>query len=416
MARRRQPPHLIWVADKIDKNTGKLRARGYWAIADGPTRISTGFGLEARAEAEKARLDYEVEQYSKKSASETINERGKGPRDVLVVDLIRFYLERHETDIQKKSKDKLRDYLNTVERFIKFWDGKTVFDINERTIKEYQEKARPGKPLADSTLLREFGVLRPMINFGVRKGRLEMRGHIIDWELPPPPPPREAFYSRAEVAALLWKAWRKRNMSMGRAGVGIPTSRHIARFILIAVWTGTRSEKIEKASYVDYDDRPWMDLDSRIFYRGGVSNKSPTNKKADPVKIPDELIHHLKRWREKNPGTDNVIDHHGEAGSVKGAFRRLKHEVLSSERAKKCNRHTFKHTCASWLMQKRVPMAIIAKYLSTTEEVIDRVYGHFSPDFHEEVNTALKLAKQERLSRTVKERREKKEKLQKIAV
>lgn len=414
MARPRKPPHLIWVKPK-HTSEGKLRANGYWAIADGEKRIGTGFGLEFRAEAEKARLDYEVEQHSKKSASETINERGKGPRDVLVVDLIRFYLERHEKDIQKKSKEKLRDYLNTVERFIKFWDGKTVFDINERTIREYQEKARPGKPLADSTLLREFGTLRPMINFGVKKGRLEMLGHIIDWELPPPPEAREAFYSRSEVAALLWYAWKKRNMGMGKPGVGIPTSRHVARFILIAVWTGTRSEKIEQASYVNHDDRPWMDLEGGIFYRAGVDNKSPSNKRADPVRIPDELIHHLKRWRAKNPDTDNVIDYHGEAGSAKGAFRRLKKAVLPADRAKKCNRHTFKHTCASWLMQKRVPMSIIAKYLSTTEEVIDRVYGHFSPDFHIEVNTALKKAKQERLARTVKERQEKKEKSEKKA-
>lgn len=414
MARPRKPPHLIWVKPKYTKE-GKLRAHGYWAIADGEKRVGTGYGLEFRAEAEAARLQYEVDQLASKSVSETINERGKGPRDVFVVDLIRFYLERHEAKIQKKSKEELRNYLNTVERFIRFWDGKTVFDINERTIKEYQQKARPGKPLADSTLLREFGTLRPMINFGIEKGRLELRGHIVDWELPPPPAPREAFYSRSEVAALLWTAWKKRNLAMGKPGVGIPTSRHIARFILIAVWTGTRSEKIEKASYINYDDRPWMDLDSGIYYRGGVANKSPTNKKADPVRIPDELIHHLKRWREKNPETDNVIDYHGEAGSAKGAFRRLKHEVLPPDRAKKCNRHTFRHTAASWLMQKRVPNRIIAKYLSTTEEIIDRVYGHFSPDFHMEVNIALKTAKQERLAKTVKERQEKKEKAHKKA-
>ena len=186
MARPRKPPHLIWVKPKHTED-GKLRANGYWAIADGTTKISTGFGLESRERAEEARLQYEIEKYAKKSVSETINERGKGPRDVLVVDLIRFYLERHEKKIQAKSKDKLRDYLNMMERFIRFWDGKTVYDINERTIKEYQNKARPGKPLADTTLGREIPELRLMVNFGIKKGKCELRGHIIDWEIPPPP-------------------------------------------------------------------------------------------------------------------------------------------------------------------------------------------------------------------------------------
>ncbi len=423
MARRREAPHLIWVKPKVDKVTGKLRSRGYWAIADGEKRLSTGFGLEFRADAEKARHDYEVKLYASRSVSAVINERGKGPRDVLVVDLIRFYLERNAEMIQAKSKEKLRDYLHMVERLIKFWDGKTVFEINENTIREYQATSRAGTPLSDNTVLRDFGSFRPMINFGIEKQRLELGGHLIDWELPAPPPPREAYYTRDEVAALLMAAWKKKNMAfeevekngivkkqrvVSKTGKGISTSRHIARFILIAVWTGTRSEKIEQASFVETDDRPWMDLDSGIFYRGGVENKSPTNKRADPVRIPDELLAHLHRWRALNKHTDNVIDHKGRAGSTRGAFRRLKLEVLPPGRVEKVNRHTFKHTCASWLMSKRAPVSIIATYLSTTEAVIKKHYGHFHPDFHKEINDVLKIAKAERLAKTVAERKAKK--------
>ncbi len=224
MARPRKPPHLIWVKPKLTAD-GRLRANGYWAIADGEKRIGTGYGLEFRAEAEAARLQYEVDQLASKSVSETINERGKGPRDVLVVDLIRFYLERHQKKIEAKSKDKLRDYLNMIERFIRFWDSKTVYDINERSIKEYQNNARPGKPLADTTLGREIPELRLMVNFGIKKGKCELRGHMIDWEIPPPPPPREAFYTRQEVGRLVRAAWFKRNMGMGKEGGRHP---HIA--------------------------------------------------------------------------------------------------------------------------------------------------------------------------------------------
>ena len=39
-------------------------------------------------------------------------------------------------------------------------------------------------------------------------------------------------------------------------------------------------------------------------------------------------------------------------------------------------------------MKKRVPLDILAKYLSTTAKVIEAHYGHFHPDFHKEINDA----------------------------
>ncbi|UFS81516.1 MULTISPECIES: tyrosine-type recombinase/integrase [Rhizobium] len=396
MSRRRQPPHLIWVKPKYNKETGALRANGYWAIADGTKRIGTGFGLESRADAEKARLDYEVKLYAEQSAAEIVAEHGKAVRDVLVTDLIKFYVERHQKQIEAKSKDRLRDYLNTVERLIKFWAGKTVYDVNEKTLAEYQQKARPVKPLSDNHARRELQDLKAMIHFGIKKGLCELNGHVIDWELPEPPEARAEFYTKAEAAMLVKTAYRAKNMAIGGPR-GYRTSKHLARFILIGLYTGTRSEKIEQASYKNSDDRPWMDIDNGIFYRGGVANKSPLNKRADPVRIPDQLLAHLRRWAKE--GSDNVIEHNGKPGSTRRGFFSLKKEVFSEERAKVVNRHTLKHTCASWLMQKRVPLNVIASYLSTTEEVILKHYGHFSPDFHAEVNDAMKADRQVRIEK-----------------
>ncbi len=398
MPRPAKPPHLVWIKPKYAPGPEKkLKSRGYWAIKHRSKLISTGLGLEFREQAEEKRLAYEVALYAQRSAVEIAQEHGKGPRDVLVVDLIRFFVERHQEKIEKKSKQKLRDYLNTIERLIRFWDTKSVHQINEGTIKEYRLKARAGKPLANSTTLRELAELKSMIGYGIRKGVLDLGGHIIDWELPPPPEPRMTFYSRSEVAKLVWTAYRRKNLAMGKPEIGVHTSKHIARFILIAVKTGTRSEKVEKASYVDRDDRPWMDLENGIFYRGGVANKSPANKRADPVRIPDDLLSHLRRWRKE--GSDDVIASLRGAGTTRKGFYNLKREVLSRERAAKVNRHTLKHTCASWLMRDRVDMDIIASYLSTTEEVIKAHYGHFHPDFHKEVNEAVKQGRKERLAK-----------------
>lgn len=381
MPRPAKPPHLVWIKPRHHKETGKLLSNGYWAIKHGTKLISTGLGYEFLEDAQVKRHEYEATLYAKTP----IVEHGKGPRDVLVVDLIRYYLQRKVKKIEKKSKDKRRDYLQTMERLITFWDGLTVYDIHEDTLKEYQEKSRAGKPLADSTARRELEDLKAAVMYGARKRVVELDGHIIDWELPPPGDPRDTFYSEEEVADLVRAAYRTTNKAIG-GPKGHKTSKHLARFILIAARTGTRADKIEKASYKNIDGRPWMDTKSGIFYRSGVANKSPMNKRADPVRIPNELLHQVRRWEKE--GSDNVIEYNGKPGGTKSAFRRLKVKVLGKERAKTVNRHTLKHTCASWLMKKRVPMDIIAKYLSTTKEVIEKHYGHFHPDFHQEINEA----------------------------
>jgi integrase len=400
MPRAAKPPHLVYIKPKYTE--GKLAARGYWAIKHRTKLVSTGCSLEQRDEAEGKRLEYEVALYAAQPTADIVAEHGRGVRDVLVVDLIAFYVQRREAWIEAKTRDRKRDYLNTVERLLRFWDGKTVYDINERSIKAYQATARVGSPLSNNHTRREMQDLKAMVLYGIAKNLCDLNGHVIDWELPSPPEPRTEFYTRSEIAKLVWTAWKAKNMAMGRNGVH--TSRHLARFILIGVGTGTRSEKIERASYVNTVDLPWMDLESGIFYRAGVSNKSPLNKRADPVRIPDDLLAHLRRWRAKNPKTDNVIDHNGKSGSTRRAFHSLKKQVFDEGRAKVVNRHTLKHTCASWLMASRVRIEIIAAYLSTTEEVIKKHYGHFSPDFHSEINNALNTGRQARREKLVQKR------------
>ena len=42
--------------------------------------------------------------------------------------------------------------------------------------------------------------------------------------------------------------------------------------------------------------------------------------------------------------------------------------------------HTLRHTAATWLMQRGVPIWQAAGYLGMSVEMLDRVYGHHSPD------------------------------------
>jgi len=42
--------------------------------------------------------------------------------------------------------------------------------------------------------------------------------------------------------------------------------------------------------------------------------------------------------------------------------------------------HVLKHTCITWLLQNRVPIWEVARFVGTSEKVIRDTYGHHSPD------------------------------------
>lgn len=74
--------------------------------------------------------------------------------------------------------------------------------------------------------------------------------------------------------------------------------RHIARFILVGVNTGTRTDRIEQASFYPEPGRPYVDVDAGIFYRAAVGEFVPDNKRAGPVRISPKLLSHLRRWKK----------------------------------------------------------------------------------------------------------------------
>ncbi len=42
--------------------------------------------------------------------------------------------------------------------------------------------------------------------------------------------------------------------------------------------------------------------------------------------------------------------------------------------------HVTRHTCITWLLQRRVPIREVAGFVGATEKIIEDVYGHHSPD------------------------------------
>src|SRR5215467_7730860 len=136
-------------------------------------------------------------------------------------------------------------------------------------------------------------VLRAAINHHRQEGHCHA---IVQVVLPDKAVGRERWCTRSEIAKLLWRAWRFRETQEG-----VPTERrsrrHVARFILVAVYTGTRAGAVCAAALEQTEGKGWIDLDRGIFYRRPAGERE-TKKRKPPVPLPRRLLAHLRRGHE----------------------------------------------------------------------------------------------------------------------
>ena len=91
---------------------------------------------------------------------------------------------------------------------------------------------------------RDLEDLRAAINHHAAEG---LHRSIVRVTLPEKGPPRDRWLTRSEAAKLLWICWRHRELQLRHRGSDkgrkLPTTRyplrHLARFILVALYTGT---------------------------------------------------------------------------------------------------------------------------------------------------------------------------------
>jgi integrase len=112
-----------------------------------------------------------------------------------------------------------------------------------------------------------------------------------------------------------------------------------------------------------------------------AQGKRATNKRQPPAPIPSHLLAHMRRWRRLGLVGGHFVEFNGKPiASVKNAFSRaVKLAGLSTDEGPIVP-HTLRHTAATWLMQRGVSIWQASGYLGMSPEVLDRVYGHHSPE------------------------------------
>src|SRR6185369_300373 len=100
------------------------------------------------------------------------------------------------------------------------------------------------------------------------------------------------FLTRPEAALLLaaalgWDLHGKRHHNR--------INHHLARFILVAIYTGTRHDRIVRLQFVESLHNGWIDIEQGFLHRKGKAEPE-TNKRAPSVPIGDRLMAHMRRW------------------------------------------------------------------------------------------------------------------------
>lgn len=317
-------------------------------------------------------------------------------------DLILFYLHSKVDYINNMADNRRREHLAHIECLSGFWGDRAVVEINRVNSLAYQKDKK------SSVVRNKLILLKSIVNFGAGQTQIKLHEGQLDYAQPSRNTGRVDVYKIDELIAMYKAACRrKRSWREGRKDVlsargeiideQVPThnrrvSKHIAKFILVAVLTGTRSARIQEASFVKEAGRPWIDLENGMFYRTPLNEQAAPNKQAKPIKIPIRLLRMMRRWHEGSatvPGCRYLIEFNGRPVDCRKGFYTLKHEVLSEDRAEELNRHSLKHTAVTMLLSMGVSVESVARYVSTTKEVIYQIYDHWIPDEMSEVHRAL---------------------------
>jgi integrase len=87
----------------------------------------------------------------------------------------------------------------------------------------------------------------------------------------------------------------------------------------------------------------------------------------------------MRRWVRRGIVISHFVEWNGApVKSVKTGFR---HAVKLAALWGKVTPHTLRHTAATWLMQRGVPIWQAAGYLGMSATMIERTYGHHHPDY-----------------------------------
>jgi integrase len=323
MPRRRAAPRLY-----LDP------ARKQWIIRDGASFVRTSCAEPDRHGAETRLAAYLGQKHKP--------ERSSSP---LIADVLLAYSSEHlpHTRAAKNS-------AYNVSNLSAWWGDKKLADVTAKNCRAY------GSTRSGAAARRDLETLRAAIGYWHREyGPLLSVPAVV---LPRKSEPRERWLTRSEAARLLWAARH---------------TPHLARFILLGLYTGSRSGVLLTLEW------KWLDLSCGVMLRR-APGEAESKKRTPPVRLGSRILTHLRRWRRLDNAFSPYVCHYN-GQHVRKLRRSWDTAVRDAGLGTDVIPHTLRHTRATWLMQARVEPWEAAGHLGMSLEMLQRVYGKHSPDF-----------------------------------
>lgn len=372
----------------------KRNGKQMWIIRDGETDRGTGCvvgkgdeGARSFAAAQKELAKYIDEKHDPKAS------RAGDPTEAPVADALSFYMSEKidlappasaGTDkLRMKHEHRRRAGVAIIGRLNKFFGRYTIPELKASVSKEYA--AQRG---SRSSARRELEVLQAAVNLFVAEEVGGVQTLFRSW-LPENSEARDRWLTRTEAARLIRAAWRLREERGGSQGRY--TSRHIARFILVGLYTGTRASAICGAALTQAIGRGHVDLDTGIFVRKGMGVKA-TNKRQPTIPLPPRLLAHMRRWHRLGFSKNAVVEYQGEpVDRVSKGWLRVREAAGLDDQVIP---HTLRHTAITWYLRSGKNPHQVSDYCGVSMQIINRHYKHHMPGgFSDVIASSAKLGR-----------------------
>lgn len=345
-----------------------------WVIRDGQSNVGTGCDEPDRVGAEKALAAYILKKHDPRKALGNADVNSIRITDVCSMEIL--HIAKRPIDRQYKNQ-----LISAIQRIGNWFADYTIGDLDGALQERYAEDR-----ILQPSAFRELKLLQAAINRCVkkRKGGIQPK---FSATLPPAPKSRVRYLTRDEAAKMIWTAWRARKATRLPGSRGRHTLRHIARYILIGIYTGSRNGDICNASLIPAIDRGYVDLGRGIFKRKADS-KEATSKQQPTIPLPPRLLAHMRRWKRLGISNHSVIEFMGKrVHRIHGGWDNLveKAGLATVDKRQKVLRHTLRHTAITWYLSpdrrtgKVVDIETVSLYCGVSVETIRKTYRHETP-------------------------------------
>lgn len=234
---------------------------------------------------------------------------------------------------------------------------------------------KTGKPAKDATIRKELGALRACLNWAAHdKRKLVAKVDLPQFDLPAEGDPRDRWLKTHEIEAMMTAA---REMREERGETKYSRGE---RFLWLALHTAARKQAIYELTWDRVDFEIGM-----IHY--DVPGRKKTKKRRTSVAISAALMPVLRQaWKERE--NDLVMTNTGEMwatiqsiairaglgvrGQPAGATKR-------KPKATGISPHTLRHTAATHMARRGVPLYTIAGVLGNTLAMVEAIYAKHCP-------------------------------------